>query len=121
MGCRSTCLERWGDAGAGTCPTTWTPPGPTSWWSWTGALVDRGDLIAIRVDAVEPTKEVSVYAAPFGELQHLLEPMDETETRFGGDLLVPDDAPLGWFELVVVARDKAGNRTEQRLELMVVE
>jgi Ca-activated chloride channel family protein len=84
-------------------------------------LVDRGDLIAIRVDAVEPTKEVSVYAAPFGELQHLLEPMDETETRFGGDLLVPDDAPLGWFELVVVARDKAGNRTEQRLELMVVE
>lgn len=84
-------------------------------------LVERGDLIAIRVDAVEPSKEVSVYGAPFGELQHLLEPVDETETRFGGDLLVPEDAAPGWFELVVVARDKAGNRAEQRVMLMVVE
>ena len=84
-------------------------------------LVDRGDLVAIRVDAVEPAKEVSGSAPPLGALQHLLEPLDDTQTRFGGDLLVPADAPLGWFEIVVVARDKAGNRTEQRVELMVVE
>lgn len=75
------------------------------------ALVPGGTL-KLEVDAVEATKEVSVYGELFGEAQHLLETKDGL--RFTGELKVPCEAAPGEYELVLVARDAAGNRFERR-------
>jgi Ca-activated chloride channel family protein len=77
----------------------------------------QGDTLKLEVDAVETTKEVSVYGELFGEEQRLLETKDGL--RFSGELKVPCDAAPGEYELVFVARDPAGNRFERREKVRV--
>jgi Ca-activated chloride channel family protein len=73
--------------------------------------------LKLEVDAVEATKEVSVYGELFGEEQHLLETKDGL--RFSRELTVPVEAAPGEYELVFVARDNAGNRFERREKVRV--
>jgi Ca-activated chloride channel family protein len=77
-----------------------------------------GGVLKLEVDAVEETKEVSVYSELFGEDQHLLETKDGL--RFGKELTVPAQVAPGEYELVLVARDPAGNRFEHREKVRVV-
>ncbi|QSQ26672.1 VWA domain-containing protein [Pyxidicoccus parkwayensis] len=81
------------------------------------AEVAAGGMLKLDVDAVEATKEVSVYSELFGEEQHQLETKDGL--RFTGELTVPRDAVPGEYELVFVARDSAGNRFERREKVRV--
>jgi Ca-activated chloride channel family protein len=76
-----------------------------------------GGTLKLEVDAVEATKEVSVYGELFGEEQHLLETKDGL--RFSRELTVPVEAAPGEYELVFVARDNAGNRFERREKVRV--
>lgn len=77
-----------------------------------------GDTLTLDVDAVEATHEVSVYGDLFGDEQHLLESSDRL--RFTKALVVPEGTPAGTYELVLVARDAAGNRFERRETLRVI-
>ncbi len=76
-----------------------------------------GDTLKLHVDAVEFTKEVSVYCELLGEEQLLLETKDGV--RFHRELWVPAHATPGEYELVFVARDNAGNRFERREKVRV--
>ncbi|WP_375770089.1 VIT and VWA domain-containing protein [Archangium gephyra] len=76
-----------------------------------------GQALRLEVDAVEATKEVSVYGEPFGDVQHLLETRDGL--RFTRELVVPAGTEPGEYELVLVARDAAGNRFERREKVRV--
>ncbi|RYZ36815.1 MAG: hypothetical protein EOO71_30415 [Myxococcaceae bacterium] len=77
-----------------------------------------GDTLTLDVDAVEATKEVSVYGELFGEAQQQLTSQDGL--RFTTSLVVPEGTPAGAYELVFVARDAAGNRFERRETLRVI-
>jgi Ca-activated chloride channel family protein len=79
--------------------------------------VAPGQTLRLEVDAVEATKEVSVYGEPFGDTQHLLETRDGL--RFTRELMVPAGTGPGEYELVLVARDAAGNRFERREKVRV--
>ncbi|XXF78594.1 VIT domain-containing protein [Myxococcaceae bacterium GXIMD 01537] len=79
--------------------------------------VAPGGVLRVEVDAVEETKEVSVYAELFGEAQLLLETRDGL--RFARDFTLPADTAPGEYELVLVARDAAGNRFERREKVRV--
>ncbi|HZI12333.1 MAG TPA: hypothetical protein VE153_18250, partial [Myxococcus sp.] len=76
-----------------------------------------GGTLKLDVDAVEFTKEVSVYCELFGEEQLQLETKDGV--RFHRELWVPAHATPGEYELVFVARDNAGNRFERREKVRV--
>ncbi|WP_224366804.1 VIT domain-containing protein [Hyalangium versicolor] len=76
-----------------------------------------GHTLRLEVDAVEATREVSVWGELFGEEQHLLETSDGL--RFAKELEVPADAVPGEYELVFIARDAAGNRFERREKVRV--
>jgi Ca-activated chloride channel family protein len=77
-----------------------------------------GHTLRLEVDAVEATREVSVYGALFGDEQLLLETRDGL--RFARELSVPAGTEPGEYELVLVARDAAGNRFERREKVRVV-
>ena len=64
------------------------------------------------VDAVESSREVTVYGELWGEEQQLLDSPDGQ--HFRTVLQIPDDAAAGEQELVLVAHDAAGNRFERR-------
>jgi Ca-activated chloride channel family protein len=74
--------------------------------------------LSLDVDAVEATKEVSVYSELFGDTQLLLDTKDGL--RFTKTLPVPRGAAAGEYTLVFVARDNAGNRFERREQVRVV-
>ncbi len=76
-----------------------------------------GGVLRMEVDAVEATKEVSVYSELLGEEQHLLETRDGL--RFVREFSVPGEVAPGEYELVIVARDPAGNRFERREKVRV--
>ena len=80
-------------------------------------LLAPGQTLRLDVDAVEATKEVSVYGELFGDAQHLLETHDGQ--RFTRELSVPVGTEPGEYELVLVARDPAGNRFERREKVRV--
>ena len=80
-------------------------------------LLAPGQTLRLEVDAVEATKEVSVYGELFGDEQHLLETREGL--RFTRELVVPAGTEPGEYELVLVARDAAGNRFERREKLRV--
>ncbi|WNG43445.1 VWA domain-containing protein [Archangium minus] len=80
-------------------------------------LLAPGQTLRLDVDAVEATKEVSVYSELFGDEQLLLETRDGL--RFSRELVVPAGTEPGEYELVLVARDAAGNRFERREKLRV--
>jgi Ca-activated chloride channel family protein len=80
-------------------------------------LVAPGQTLRLEVDALEATKEVSVYGELFGDAQHLLETQDGQ--RFTRELTVPAGTEPGEYELVLVARDAAGNRFERREKVRV--
>ena len=81
-------------------------------------LLAPGQRLRLEVDAVEATKEVSVYGTLFGDEQLLLETRDGL--RFARELTVPAGTEPGEYELVLVARDAAGNRFERREKVRVV-
>ncbi|WP_257460137.1 VIT domain-containing protein [Archangium lipolyticum] len=76
-----------------------------------------GQALRLEVDAVEATREVSVYGELFGDEQLLLETRDGL--RFSRELVVPAGTGPGDYELVLVARDAAGNRFERREKVRV--
>lgn len=80
--------------------------------------VSPGDTVELDVDAIEPSREVSVYSELFGPDQLLLH--KDEDVRFGRTLRIPDDAPAGDFDLVIVLHDAAGNRFERHETLHVV-
>lgn len=80
--------------------------------------VAPGQALGLEADAVETTKEVSVYSELFGEDQLQLDTQDGV--RFQRELKVPADAKPGEYELVFVARDPAGNRFERREKVRVM-
>ena len=82
-------------------------------------LLAPGQTLRLEVDAVEATREVSVYGGLFGDEQWLLETRDGL--RFSRELVVPEQAGTEprECELVLVARDAAGNRFERREKIRV--
>lgn len=76
-----------------------------------------GQTLRLDVDAVESTREVSVYGELFGDEQLLLGTHDGL--RFSRELVVPAGTGPGEYELVFVARDAAGNRFERHEKLRV--
>jgi Ca-activated chloride channel family protein len=80
-------------------------------------LLAPGQTLRLEVDAVEATKELSVYGELFGDEQVLLETRDGL--RFSRELVVPAGTEPGEYELVLVARDAAGNRFERREKIRV--
>jgi Ca-activated chloride channel family protein len=80
-------------------------------------LLAPGQTLRLEVDAVEATQEVSVYGEVFGDVQHVLETQDGL--RFTRELTVPAGTEPGEYELVLVARDPAGNRFERREKVRV--
>ncbi|MFZ5441170.1 MAG: VIT domain-containing protein [Myxococcota bacterium] len=75
-------------------------------------VVRPGGKLQVRADALEPTKELSVFCALFSDEQLLLDTRDQV--HFTRTLEVPKGAKPGRYELVFVARDGAGNRFEVR-------
>ncbi|MFL5351482.1 VIT and vWA domain-containing protein [Archangium sp.] len=80
-------------------------------------LLAPGQTLRLEVDAVEATRELSVYGELFGDEQVLLETRDGL--RFSRELVVPAGTEPGEYELVLVARDAAGNRFERREKIRV--
>lgn len=74
-----------------------------------------GEEVALTVDAIAPAREVSVFCDALGEDQVLLD--TEDGVHFRKTLRLPDDAPAGDVELVLVLHDTAGNRFERRERL----
>ena len=71
------------------------------------------------VDAVEPAHEVYVNCPELGWERVQLESEDDRNVDWVVELLVPEDAPTGRYEVTVVVRDAAGNRLEQTVTIHV--
>ena len=82
--------------------------------------ITAGGILEIRVDAVEPAAEVYVDCPLLGWERFTLEPDDpEDKVDWSGELGVPEDAEPGRYEVLVVVRDRAGNRLEETVTIFV--
>ena len=70
-----------------------------------------GRLLNVTVDSVEPAAEVYVHCKELGWLRRVLSSNDEL--RWTGKVRVPTGATVGEYRVLLVVRDRAGNRAEQ--------
>jgi len=82
-------------------------------------VIDAGAGMDVYVDAVEPAREVYVNCPELGWERVQLESEDERNIDWVAELLVPEDALTGRYEVMVVVRDAAGNRLEQTATIHV--
>jgi Ca-activated chloride channel family protein len=82
-------------------------------------VVDAGAGLDVYVDAVEPASEVYVNCPELGWERVKLESEDDRNVDWVAELLVPEDALTGRYEVTVVVRDAAGNRLEQTVTIHV--
>jgi Ca-activated chloride channel family protein len=76
-----------------------------------------GKMVGVKVDSVESAEEVYVHSLELGWLRRNLAAKDRE--HWTGRLRVPATTPAGDYDVLVVVRDRAGNRTEQRQTLTV--
>jgi len=82
--------------------------------------VKAGEALEIHVDAVEPAAEVYVDCPGLGWERVLLEPEDgKLCVDWVAWLNVPERLVPGEYEVLVVVRDKAGNRLEQKTSIFI--
>jgi len=82
-------------------------------------VVAAGAGLDVYVDSVEPASEVYVNCPELGWERVKLESEDDRNVDWVTELLVPEDALTGRYEVTVVVRDAAGNRLEQTLTIHV--
>jgi Ca-activated chloride channel family protein len=82
-------------------------------------VVDAGAGLDVYVDSVEPAREVYVNCPELGWERVRLESEDDRNVDWVAELLVPEDALTGRYEVAVVVRDAAGNRLEQTVTIHV--
>ena len=77
----------------------------------------RGALLTVKVDSVEPADEVYVHCRELGWLRQVLS--TEDGIHWTVRLQVQSDMTKGDYQVLVVVRDRAGNRAEQKHTLTV--
>jgi Ca-activated chloride channel family protein len=82
--------------------------------------VREKEAFEIHVDAVEPAAEVYVDCPELGWKRLKLSPADgKKQIDWVAWLTIPDGVVAGEYELLVVVRDKAGNRLERKVKITV--
>ena len=76
-----------------------------------------GALLTVKVDSVEPADEVYVHCRELGWLRLVLS--SEDAIHWTTRVRVPGDITKGDYQVLVVVRDRAGNRAEQNHTLTV--
>ena len=76
-----------------------------------------GVLLTVKVDSVEAADEVYVHCRELGWLRQVLS--TEDGVHWTARVRVPGDITKGDYQLLVVVRDRAGNRAEQQHTLTV--
>jgi len=79
--------------------------------------VKTGKPLSVKVDSVEPAAEVYVHCPELGWLRQVL--ASEDGVHWTVKLRVPASSAAGEYRLLVVVRDRAGNRAEQWQTLKV--
>ena len=77
--------------------------------------VAAGGRLALEVEVEEPAGEVTVFCEALSEEQVPLESSGVEGLRWKAWLQIPGDVARGSHELTVVARDRAGNRSERKV------
>jgi Ca-activated chloride channel family protein len=76
-----------------------------------------GKTVNVKVDSVEPAEEVYVHCLELGWLRQVLSAKDRVHWTLR--LRVPAGTAAGEYQVLVVVRDRAGNRAEQYQTLIV--
>ena len=74
-----------------------------------------GGRLALDVEVEEPAGEVTVFCEALSAEQIPLKSSSAEGLRWKAWLQIPDDIARGSHELTVVARDRAGNRSERKI------
>ena len=73
--------------------------------------------MTVKVDSVEPADEVYVHCRGLGWLRQVLS--TEDGIHWTARVRIPSDITKGDYDVLLVVRDRAGNRAEQKHTLTV--
>ncbi|MBN2525450.1 MAG: VWA domain-containing protein [Deltaproteobacteria bacterium] len=81
--------------------------------------VKKGRGLLMKVDTIEPASEVYVHCKGLNWRREVFELSSEDDVLWQRWMRIPTDAAPGQYKVLVVARDKAGNRIEQTVTITV--